>query len=149
MPAERARSLYFDSFTRNLESAAAVGSAGDVDYRVDLVLVPVDRHPAQSRIDVVSIDRLARYGLGVIDLAENLVRLIEIPSYHHHLGFIELDNHLAFLLDPFLLCRAPAKQDRDDYQRYFQGAAGANLPVKNLHSATETFAAETLSFARS
>ena len=67
------------------------------------------RHPAQSRIDVVSIDRLAGHGLGVVDLAKNHVRLVEIPSYHHHLGFIELDNHLAFLLDLLLLCRAPAK----------------------------------------
>ena len=81
-------------------------------------LVPVDRHPAQSRVDVVSIDRLARYGLSIIDLAENLVRLIQIPSYHHHLGFIELDNHLAFLPDLFLLRRARAKQDRDDYQQF-------------------------------
>ena len=85
VPAERSPSLYLDGFARDLESAAAVGRAGDVDYRIDLVLVPIDRHPAQSRIDVVSIDRLAGDRFGVVDLPENLVRLVEIPSYHHHL----------------------------------------------------------------
>jgi hypothetical protein len=115
VPTERARAPYFDCFTRNLESNA-VGGARDVDYRIDPVLVPVGRHSAQFRVDVVSIDRLAGYGLSVTDLTEDLVRLIEIPSYRHNLGIIELDYSLAFLLDSLLLRRAPGKQDRDDYQ---------------------------------
>ena len=95
VPAESTRSHDFDRLPRD-DKIPAVGAraVGDMDDRVDPILVLVDRQGAQFLVDMIGLDRGARERLAVLYLAQRLMRLGHIAGHHHQLRAIERDYPL-------------------------------------------------------